>query len=123
MVTHWTGTVRLLVHPWALLLFSVVCQARVVQEVPSEEYFMNYKQVQDCDNPMVDGTCPLLGGPYRLPNMCVRRRLTITPLAISATLRAMMGITCLILPLTLEPTMWRGVGSRARRSRHPAGSL
>jgi len=43
--------------------------ARVVQEIPSEEYYMNYKQVKDCDNPLVDGSCPLLGGPYRLPNI------------------------------------------------------
>jgi hypothetical protein len=51
----------------ALLVNSGV--ARVVQEVPFEEYYMNYKQVEDCDNPLVDGTCPLLGGPYRLPNL------------------------------------------------------
>jgi hypothetical protein len=54
---------------WLALLLLTGGQARVVQEVPSEEYYMNYKQVQDCDNPMVDGTCPLLGGPYRLPNL------------------------------------------------------
>jgi hypothetical protein len=55
------------------IIICVICVhfavARVVQEVPFEEYFMNYKQVKDCDNPMVDGSCPLLGGPYRLPNL------------------------------------------------------
>jgi hypothetical protein len=54
---------------WLVLLLLTGGHARVVQEVPSEEYFMNYKQVRDCDNPMVDGTCPRLGGPYRLPNL------------------------------------------------------
>lgn len=53
----------------ALVLLLGQIQARVVQDVPSEEFYMNYKRVEDCDNPMSDGSCPLLGGPYRLPNM------------------------------------------------------
>ncbi len=61
--------------PLILLIITMTAPppvgGRVVQQVPSEEYFMNYKQEMDCNNKMIDGTCPLKGGPYRLPNIFV----------------------------------------------------
>jgi len=62
----------------ALVLLLGQIQARVVQDVPSEEFYMNYKRVEDCDNPMSDGSCPLLGGPYRLPNIWLAMNGTIS---------------------------------------------
>jgi hypothetical protein len=32
---------------------------------------MNYKEVKDCDSRLNDGTCPLSGGPLRLPNIFI----------------------------------------------------